>query len=71
MSAHGPDAKTCEQAMNENLTPVKQSNTLAFMFECCLPWIPTEFALKSGLLQNDYQDCWKDIKVMFDRNWKG
>ncbi|MBI2791544.1 MAG: homogentisate 1,2-dioxygenase [Gammaproteobacteria bacterium] len=71
MSAHGPDAKTCEQAINENLTPAKQSNTLAFMFECCLPWIPTEFALKSGLLQNDYQDCWKDIKVMFDRNWKG
>jgi homogentisate 1,2-dioxygenase len=70
MSAHGPDAKTCEQAINEKLVPVKQINTLAFMFETCLPWIPTDFAL-GGLLQKDYQDCWKDIPVRFDKNWKG
>jgi homogentisate 1,2-dioxygenase len=70
MSAHGPDAKTCEQAINEHLTPVKQTDTLAFMFETSLPWIPTEFALNGGFLQKDYQECWKDIKVMFDRNWK-
>ncbi|MBN9289350.1 MAG: homogentisate 1,2-dioxygenase [Gammaproteobacteria bacterium 39-13] len=70
MSAHGPDALTAESAMNQILTPLKQANTLAFMFETCLPWIPTSFALNSHILQKNYQDCWKDIPSNFDRNWR-
>ena len=71
MSAHGPDAITTNQAINETLTPNKLNQTLAFMFETRLPWIPTPFALSTSLLQSDYQDCWKDIPVTFDKNWKG
>lgn len=70
MSAHGPDAKMCEQALNEALVPKKLTDTLAFMFESCLPWITTPFAHESTLKQNDYQDCWKGMKRHFDRNWK-
>ncbi len=70
MSAHGPDAKTVAAAIEDRCVPVKQTQTLAFMFETRLPWIPTPYALTSGFLQKDYQDCWKDIKSNFDRNWK-
>lgn len=70
MSAHGPDANTYQQAIKQELVPTKQTETLAFMFETCYPWIPTPFALSSGLLQTDYQDCWKDIQSGFDRNWQ-
>jgi homogentisate 1,2-dioxygenase len=69
MSAHGPDAATCELALEQSLQPVKQTNTLAFMFESALPWIATPFALTPALLQQDYQDCWKDLRSYFDRNW--
>lgn len=70
MSAHGPDAQSAELALNQTLAPEKQTNTMAFMFETCLPWIPTPFALTGGLLQKDYQDCWADVKKHFDRSWK-
>jgi homogentisate 1,2-dioxygenase len=70
MSAHGPDAQTTAQAIIQPLTPTKQTQTLAFMFETCLPWIPTPFALTGGLLQKNYQDCWLGIKSNFDKNWK-
>lgn len=69
MSAHGPDATSCEQALNEKLAPQKLSDTLAFMFESCLPWAATPFA-NSAILQRDYQACWKGMKRHFDRNWK-
>lgn len=70
MSAHGPDAQTAALGVNQNLSAVKQMQTLAFMFETCLPWKPTSFALSTPALQQNYQDCWKDIKITFDRDWK-
>lgn len=68
MSAHGPDAQSALKAMKQTLKPEKIKDTLAFMFESSLPWIPTSFALDSGLLQKNYQECWEDIPVMFDKN---
>ncbi len=70
MSAHGPDAQTALQAIKDNLKPMKLTDTMAFMFETRLPWCPTTFALNTAALQKDYQGCWNDIPVTFDRNWK-
>lgn len=66
MSAHGPDAQTAERAMTEKLIPQKLDHTLAFMLESSLPWITTAFAESSPIKQPDYQDCWKDLRRMFN-----
>ncbi|MBS0286459.1 MAG: homogentisate 1,2-dioxygenase [Proteobacteria bacterium] len=71
MSAHGPDAQTYQQAIKDPLKPTKLTQTLAFMFETRSPWNPTPFALNTTALQKNYQDCWKDMTISFDRNWKG
>ena len=65
MLPHGPDAVTFEKASNENLKPQKIENTLAFMFETRFPQHVTKFASKSNLLQQNYIDCWKNIKKNF------
>ncbi|MFM8269114.1 MAG: homogentisate 1,2-dioxygenase [Pseudomonadota bacterium] len=65
MSPHGPDAETTEKALAASSTPQFLDNTLAIMFESCYPYLVTEAAQKTPLLQKDYLDCWKDIKVMF------
>lgn len=65
MSAHGPDAVTFEKASNAELKPVYLDNTLAFMFESSLTFIPTEFALTADILQKDYLDCWSGLKKHF------
>lgn len=66
MSAHGPDANTVQKAIEEDLTPIKQENTLAFMFESRLPWQLTPNAINSPLLQSDYQQCWQGIEKLFN-----
>jgi homogentisate 1,2-dioxygenase len=58
MSAHGPDKTSTEGAMAADLQPQKIDNTMAFMFESCLPIRPTRFAMEGGLLQTDYDGCW-------------
>lgn len=68
MSGHGPDKETFEQARKASLVPQKQTQTLAFMFESCLPWATTTFALESGLLQQDYQTCWQEMPILFNEN---
>lgn len=68
MSGHGPDKDALKQGQNETLVPVKQTNTLAFMFESCLPWSATTFAKTDSLLQQNYQDCWQDIDALFQQN---
>ena len=65
MSAHGPDSKTVELAENANLKPHKIEEALAFMWESRFSLHPTEKALKSKLLQKDYNAAWKDIKKRF------
>lgn len=65
MTAHGPDSDTFDKASSVELTPKYQGDTLAFMFESSLIFHPTEFALKSEILQNNYLDCWSGLKANF------
>ncbi len=57
-SAHGPDAATYRKGSTESLKPVYQDNTLAFMFESRLVFLPTEFALTTPALQKNYDAAW-------------
>jgi homogentisate 1,2-dioxygenase len=61
-SAHGPDADTFKAASNAELQPRKISGTMAFMFESRTAYRVTDFAMKSGFLQEDYQDCWQTFE---------
>jgi len=65
MAPHGPDAETTEKAIQASGTPQFLDNTLAIMFESCYPYVVTEAAQKTPLLQKDYLDCWRGLKVMF------
>lgn len=58
MNAHGPDRESTEKAMAADLKPQKIDETMAFMFESVLPIRPTEAAMTSDTLQQDYDDCW-------------
>lgn len=65
MSAHGPDATTCAQAMAATLAPVRLDGTLAFMFETSQVLRPSRFALESPQLQPDYDQCWASLPGQF------
>jgi homogentisate 1,2-dioxygenase len=65
MSGHGPDAETYEKAVAAELQPLHLSDTLAFMFETRFVSHPTEFALKTALLQHEYYECWQGLKRNF------
>jgi homogentisate 1,2-dioxygenase len=66
MSAHGPDANSCIVAQHKALKPEFLADTMAFMLESSQIWTPTEFALHTHALQNNYQNCWHDIPVLFN-----
>ena len=69
MSSHGPDGPTAQAAIDADLKPHYIDNTLAFMFESCLVFRPTRYALsESGLLQKNYHECWQSVPVLFDEN---
>ncbi len=57
-SAHGPDAATFVKASAEELKPVYQGNTLAFMFESRYVFEPTALALSTPALQKNYDAAW-------------
>jgi homogentisate 1,2-dioxygenase len=57
-SAHGPDAVTFNKASAEELKPVYQGKTLAFMFESRYVFQPTQAAMESAALQRDYDSAW-------------
>ncbi|MBL8515236.1 MAG: homogentisate 1,2-dioxygenase [Betaproteobacteria bacterium] len=57
-SAHGPDQATFAKASTEELKPVFQGNTLAFMFESRYVFAPSAFALENGILQKNYDAVW-------------
>lgn len=61
MVAHGPDKKTYELATQAELKPIKHKNILAFMFESYFPWQPSLYAMESGLLQENYVQCWQNF----------
>lgn len=57
-SAHGPAADVFEKASNEKLDPIKQENTLAFMFESHNLWKITKSAYDDSHRDINYLDCW-------------
>ena len=65
MLPHGPDADAFAKASAADLKPVKLENTLAFMFESCLPQRVTKFAAEAPFLQPDYADCWTGLQKNF------
>lgn len=66
MLPHGPDTEAFEGASNVELKPHRQTDTMAFMFETRFPQRVTRFAADHASLQNDYADCWRDLKKHFD-----
>ena len=66
MLPHGPDNTAFEAASNATLGPQKLENTMSFMFETRFPQHLTRFAANEAPLQDDYIDCWSDIKKKFD-----
>ncbi|MFN9304323.1 MAG: homogentisate 1,2-dioxygenase [Candidatus Kapaibacterium sp.] len=67
MSGHGPDAATHKAATNAQLTPHKQENTLAFMFETRFVCKTTKYAMETGELQHDYYECWQGLQPQFTK----
>ena len=68
MSAHGPDAETCEKAIAADLAPHKIDNTMAFMFETSQVLRPSLQALECPQLQADYDSCWATLPSTFNPN---
>jgi homogentisate 1,2-dioxygenase len=68
MLPHGPDAEAFEHASNMELKPVRQTNTMAFMFETRFPQRVTRFAAECGALQENYVDCWSNVQKHFNPN---
>ena len=66
MSAHGPDDTAFKKASDAKLAPEKIDNTLAFMFESYLTYLPTTIALEHPNLQKNYLECWKTLKPHFN-----
>ena len=65
MMPHGPDANAFEAGSTEELKPVKQENTLAFMFETRFPQKITTYAADLPQRQKDYADCWSGLTKRF------
>ena len=62
---HGPDADAFDKASANDLVPQKLDNTLAFMFESRYRFVPTEFAINGGALDQDYAACWGGLEDRF------
>jgi homogentisate 1,2-dioxygenase len=66
MLPHGPDTTAFEKATNDELKPVKLSNTMAFMFETRYQQHLTRYAAESSALQQNYAECWKGLERKFN-----
>ena len=66
MLPHGPDHNAFAQASGAELAPVKQSGTLAFMFETGFPQQVTDYAANLETLDQDYVTCWDGLEKQFD-----
>ena len=66
MTPHGPDHDAFEHASNVKLAPVKQENTMAFMFETRFRQNITAHAAGLATRQDDYVDCWKGLRRRFE-----
>ena len=58
MSGHGPDVASWQGASNAGLEPHKIDGTMAFMIESRWVFQPTDFALRTGALDEDYDQAW-------------
>ena len=65
MSAHGPDAASFDKASAAELKPVKQQDTLAFMWESRWVFKPTKFAFDARERQKDYDAVWNGFRKNF------
>jgi homogentisate 1,2-dioxygenase len=66
MSGHGPDAATFAKASRADTSrPAHITDTMAFMFETRSVLHPTRYALKSPLLERDYDAVWQGLKKNF------
>ena len=66
MSGHGPDAATFAKASRADTSrPVRVADTMAFMFETRTVIHPTRYALKSPLLQKNYDAVWQGLQKHF------
>lgn len=65
MTAHGPDSRSYQAALNQSQKPVYLDNTLAFMFETREPWKITERAYLHPCRQRNYLRCWEDLPINF------
>ncbi len=70
MLPHGPDTAAFEHASNIELKPVKLTGTLAFMFETRFAQRLTRFASELPTIDDNYIDCWRDLKRHFNPNRK-
>ncbi|MGQ3891376.1 homogentisate 1,2-dioxygenase [Legionella sp. CNM-4043-24] len=61
MVPHGPDTETYHTTVNEELTPGRYDNTLAFMFETNEVWQVSEAAMAHASRQQDYSACWQGL----------
>ena len=66
MAAHGPDEAAFDGSSNTRLVPVKQTDTMAFMFESRYVIQPTRFALEAAQRQRNYMDCWQKLNKHFN-----
>jgi homogentisate 1,2-dioxygenase len=66
MLPHGPDAEAFARASTAALSPVRLSNTLAFMFETRLPQFVTAFAAHAPALQQTYGNYGQSMVRQFD-----
>lgn len=71
MLAHGPDALGFEKASRADLKPVKLENTMAFMFETRFPQMLTRYSAELETRQDNYIDCWRDLKKRFNGTPEG
>jgi homogentisate 1,2-dioxygenase len=58
MSGHGPDVASWKGASEAELKPHKIDGTMAFMIESRWVFHPTDHALETGALDEDYDQVW-------------
>ena len=67
LSGHGPDTESFLKGISSDETPEKIEDTMAFMFESCHIFHPTEYALNCSHRDKDYFKCWENFKPLFKK----
>jgi homogentisate 1,2-dioxygenase len=62
MNGHGPDVASYEKAVAAELAPQKIGGTMAFMLESRWVIRPTPWALRTPLMQLDYDTVWEGFR---------